>query len=716
LRPRREETPSHERGATPGTRLYHIVFTAVILGLGACTDDVPKETITALSQIQAPTARPDWATPNAHVLTPPTRPADSRPKAEIIRGTPPTYHSRASGSAGVGQEKGDYTLNFENADIREVIKAVLGDTLQLDYTIDPAVQGTLTVHTGRGLARAAVLPAFEEALRLANVALVPRGHGYEAVPLQDAARRSGIAGESGYAPGFHVVLYPVKYISATEVQRVLEPVTQPGTIVRVDPARNLIVLAGTEGQLRNLVDTISIFDVDWLKSQSFGLFPLKFAPAKGVAAELSQVIGSDSPLAGIVKIQPVERLNAILVVSSQSAYIEEMGDWIDRFDRSIQKPTPGLYVYHVQNGTAAELAAVLAKAIMPGAGRATAPAAGNEAGGTDRPQAPEDQAAGAPRTSLQPSSAAPSAAAGAAAGSPFSDVQITADEANNALIILAHPESYKVIEAALQQLDTAPLQVLLEAAVAEVTLTNDLQYGVQFFVQDGQISVLRAATDAASLGLSPGGLSFLFSRGTNIRAVLDLLSTITDVRVVSSPEILVLNNRTASLQVGDEVPIATSSAVSTQTTGAPQVNTIQLRDTGVILKVTPRVNQGGLVLLEVSQEVSASVPTTTSGIDSPTIQERRVTSSVAVQDGQTIALGGLISDNRTISRTGIPVLGGIPIVGALFSDNENSYSRTELLVLITPHVIRDQKRAEEVTEELQGKLRLVRGIDIPKPR
>jgi len=196
--------------------------------------------------------------------------------------------------------------------------------------------------------------------------------------------------------------------------------------------------------------------------------------------------------------------------------------------------------------------------------------------------------------------------------------------------------------------------------------------------------------------------------------VLDLLSTVTTVKVLSSPEVMVLNNHAATLDVGDQVPIATSSAISVQAGSAPLVSTFQMQDTGVILKVTPRVNQGGLVLMDIDQEVSASVPTTSSSIQSPTIQQRKVTSSIAVQDGQTVALGGLISDTRTDSHTGIPWLGDVPVVGALFSTTSNDVDRTELLVLITPHVIRDQKTAQDVTDELRSKLPLMRSLD-PKP-
>jgi general secretion pathway protein D len=284
-------------------------------------------------------------------------------------------------------------------------------------------------------------------------------------------------------------------------------------------------------------------------------------------------------------------------------------------------------------------------------------------------------------------------------------VNITADETNNALVILATPKEYNSILAALHQLDMPPLQVFLEAAIAEVTLTNELKYGVQYFYQPtntNQFTLSDGATGAISAAFP--GFSYMFSNGSNIKVILDALSTVTHVEVVSSPDLLVLNNQTATLQVGDQVPIATAQAVSVETPDAPLVNSIQYQNTGVILKVTPRVNRGGVVMMDVSQEVSSVTNTTSSSIDSPTIQQRKINSTVEVQDGETVALGGLITDSRTKTKNGIPYLQEVPVIGALFRDTDNSSTRTELIVLITPHVVDDVQKARAITDELRHKL------------
>jgi general secretion pathway protein D len=285
------------------------------------------------------------------------------------------------------------------------------------------------------------------------------------------------------------------------------------------------------------------------------------------------------------------------------------------------------------------------------------------------------------------------------------NIGITADETNNALVVLATPQQYASVAAALKELDSTPLQVYLEAAIAEVTLSNDMKFGVQYFYEPGGGHQI-VLTDSASTNITPilPGFSYMFSRASNIKIILNTLSNLTHVEVVSAPQVMVINNQTAKLQVGDRVPIATAESVSTITSTPQIVNSIEYEDTGVILKVTPRVNRGGLVLMDISQEVSQVVSTTTSTLNSPTIQQRKINSSVAIQDGETVALGGLISDKKEKDKSGIPFLEEIPILGNLFATNTYNKSRTELMVLITPHVIQRTDDARAVTAELRRKI------------
>jgi general secretion pathway protein D len=618
-------------------------------------------------------------------------------RATVVHGQRSFAGAPPPAAAAVGGA-GTYVLNFDNADIHDVAKAVLGDMLQVGYAIAPSVQGNISLHTATPLPRDAVLPAFEDALALAGAALVPNGGGYDIVPQQGAARTSGRRAD-GQA-GYRVEIVPLRYVSATDMQHLIEPLVSQGTIVQVDAQRNLLVLGGSSTELARAVQTIGLFDVDWLRSQSFGLFPLQYSQARAVATDLQAMVAG-GPMASLVRIVPIDHLNAILVVSSRAAYVDELRGWVEKFDRGRDTAAPRVFVYHVQHGRASDIAAVLSRALGPRNGGGAAP----ETGGL-----PDTGAAPAP----PPAGANPLLGGltqgGAANDLPLGDVRITADETNNALLIVTTGEKYRLVEQALQQLDAVPLQVMLEACVAEVHLTNQLQYGLQYYFRNGNFSLLRSAVVPASLAADTGGLSLVFSQGNSIQAVLDLIASLTKVTVISAPRVMVVNNRTASIEVGDQVPIATSTAVGVITANAPVVNTIQLLDTGIILRVTPRVGAGGLVLLDINQEVSSVVPTTSSSINSPTIQQRKITSSIAVQDGQTLAIGGLISDTRTKTRSGIPYLMDLPYVGPLFSLRNDQVDRTELIVLITPRVVQDEHEADAVTEELREKLPMIRDL------
>jgi general secretion pathway protein D len=421
------------------------------------------------------------------------------------------------------------------------------------------------------------------------------------------------------------------------------------------------------------------------------------------------------------------------VVSSQPAYLEQAELWVQRLDRTSNTDEPQIYVYPVQNSRAANLAEVLSgifgaqaatvsgtSLLAPGQ-EATQLQSDFELGTTAEQTSPEEGTATGARPRLgqpAPTVAAPLSPRASPFGSQGTtfgqeeeegqpETRIIADDSTNSLVIRALPADYRKIRDAIERLDTLPLQVLIEATVAEVTLTNDLRYGVEWFFRSGDFEATfsQLPTNAPVVGTFPG-FSALFSNA-DVRVVLSALEQVSDVNVISSPQLLVLDNQTARLQVGDQVPITVQQATPITGDVNTIVNSIELRDTGVILTVTPRVNAGGLVILEIQQEVSNVVraeTVTQSELATPTISQRLVSSTVAVQSGQTIALGGLITDNRNRSRSGVPILSSIPIIGVLFSTRNNANARTELLVLLTPRVIDSAARAQAVTDELRRRL------------
>lgn len=662
------------------------------------------------------TVRPAYQTAGPIVDRP-----GSHLRSQILPGTGVLVGDRPPPVATDAQ--GDVTLNFTNAELRDVAKAVLGDILGLTYAVDPAAQGQLTIETARPIPRDQVLPTFEVSLRAANLVLIREGTLYTVMPQTDVQHQPGLVGvaEAGY--GTEAVA--LRFVSADQLKKLLEPLVPNGAIAQADQARNILFIVGSAADRRNLRDLITQFDVDWLRGVSFALFVPRWTDSRNLVEQLTQLLDAEGvPTAGTIRFVPIQQLNGILAISSRPAYLERVRSLLDMLDAEAQGARRRLFVYHVQNGRARDLAKVLAAAFGAdegGAARAAAPQTaplGLATGGGQGFDTPGAAAEG----SLPPPPGPPTIDGRAGEGGGLTldlggaegAIKVTADETTNALVVYATPPQYDVVADALRRLDVLPLQVLIESAITEVTLNDQLRYGVQWSFSTGN-SRFNLSEGKTSLPAQVfPGFSYLLTNGDTITAVLNALSEITSINVISSPQLLVLNNQTASLQVGDQVPIASQSAVSTQNPDSPIVNSIEYRDTGVILKVTPRVNDTGVVLLDIAQEVSNVVETTTSDLDSPTIQQRRVASSVAIQDGQTIALGGLITENRRGGKSGVPVLKDLPLIGNLFGTTEHSRDRTELLILLTPHVVRNAADARRITDELREKIRGVEPLPLPR--
>lgn len=669
----------------------------------------------------------------------------------------PSPRSRASVASGAG---GAVTLNVVDGNLREVVRLVLEDTLGVNYIIDPGIQGTITLQTTRPVPPDELLPMLDAVLRLNGAALVEASGLYKIVPI-DQALTSGIAPDiepitGAGAPGFTVRIVPLEFVGTAEMANVLGPFTPPGGSVQAVPERNLLVISGGGDQVQTLADLVSIFDVDWLRGRSIGLFPLTNADPIRLLPELEAIFGTEegAPLADVVRFLPVERLNAMLVITSRPDYLQRVEGWIERLDQAGEGDTEQVYVYPVQNGRAEALADVLSQLfdiqtsaaggtdlLAPGLdpidiGSTTSGLGGSSFGGSSTGSGGSDLSAdtGAGTGSSGSStglSGTQSRLGGGASGAAFGTsspggasfgssslggagglsegvgTRIIADTTTNSLVIRATPGEFRRIEDALRQLDILPLQVLIEATIAEVSLQDDLQFGVNFFFQTGDLGLnFTSGTVAGASPVFPG-FNAIFDSDTGTRVVLNALDRVTDVNIVSAPQVLVLDNQTAELQVGDEVPILTQTATSTTDPDAPLVSTVEQRQTGVLLSVTPRVNSSGLVILEVLQEVSTATSTDSSNIDSPTISTRRLASTISVQSGETVALGGLIQETDSRTRDGVPFFSRIPLLGSLFRRQATDLDRTELLILLTPQVIRDPNEARSATAELRRRLRAV---------
>ena len=659
------------------------------------------------------------ATPATEVVTPQppsTEQTPTLPPREpiIVEGTGKLVGTPGSQRTTVPPAGEGYQLSFVDTEISSVVASVIGDGLGLPYVVDPQVKGTMTLQAARPLARDEVLPALEAALSVYGAALINVGGVYQVVAIKDAPRRvGGLRGPGQGGVGFAVQIVPLRFASATDMEKVLRPFAPDGGILRIDEGRNLLMLAGSGRELAVMKDVVATFDVDWLSGMSFALYPVEYVDAKTITDELTAIFADPrSPIGTVVRLVPLSRLNSVMVVTHEPSYLKQVQEWIKRLDIGATTPGRRIYVYDVQNGKADDLAESLSRILsinyeassFEPESRSLRPSSTQGSGGGSYRSSMQSNGATQPE-SVEQSRPPP---VGNGSGGEPGELKIVPNTENNALLIYATPNEFSVIETALRRLDVTPIQVLIEASLAEVSLTDDLRYGVQWAFQGGDGPVVLSEASNGSVNQRFPGFSYLFTGRTDIRAVLSALETVTNVNVLSSPKLLVLNNREAELQIGDQVPIITQSAVSTVDNDSPIVNSVQLRDTGVILRITPRVNRSGLVLLDIAQEISDVVPTTTSNIDSPTIQQRRIASSVAVRNGETIALGGLIRDSKTRGRSGVPIASKIPLIGGLFGSTSNNNRRTELIVLITPRVVRSQQESEDLMDELHEQFRGLR--------
>jgi general secretion pathway protein D len=648
-----------------------------------------------------------------------------------------------------------YDLNFENTPIVTVAKVVLGDILNTGYVVDPRVQGTVSLVSVRPVPKSDIVFVLESALRLSGVVLVRDSAGYRLTPLADAIGAGRVdSAASSPEPGYGVSVVPLQYVSAQTILKLLDSfATKPGS-VRADATRNLLLIQGTGEERSAAVETVMSFDVDFMRGQSVGIFPISNGTPAPIIAELEKIMdSSESGLGqGVVKFQAVSRLNAILVISRKPALLKTAATWIRRLDRADTERT-SVRVYRVKYGDARQIARVLTD-MFGGASSASPDSADNQLA----PGSGSTSTSGADRLSLSANSSSPAGgfgsrsqgiAAGAAASTfgqpqpqPVADpissstpdsrskpllqgVRITADVVNNSLLIYADQSSYRIIEATLQQVDQPQLQVAIDATIAEVTLNNTLSYGVQSFITSKNLGLkpdtgsivntqsfpLPSSPTASAAGVVTNalinraipGFNFLIGSEAQPSLILDALNTVTSVKVLSNPSLVVINNQVATLQVGDVVPVSTGSA-TVLTANNTVVNTIDYRNTGIILRVSPRINVNGNVRLDVEQEISNVSPQTASSL-TPTVSERRVKSSISVASGQTVLLAGLISEQQNGTRSGIPLLNEIPGLGDAFSSQTKRGTRTELIIFIRPQIIRNGTDASNVAEELRSKLR-----------
>jgi general secretion pathway protein D len=715
--------------------------------------------------------------------------ADTDPPPVQTPGAAPSDSVNAGGAAlggtpapGVTNTTAGIEINFENANIQTVAKTLIADTLGLNFAVDTRVQGTVTLASAAPIPRKDLLAVFESVLRMSNAGLVRDKNLIRIVPLPETAGSGKVTMLGSGDAGFGVTIVPLRYVSATTVSKTAENfMARPGAI-RVDQARNVILVQGTSAERQTAIDMISTFDVEWLHDQSVGIYPLKSTSAETLIKELERVFdsGENGLGQGAIKFQPISRMNAVLAVARSPKMIERVTQWVQRLDRSDAGGTT-VRVYHLKNGSAQRLAKVLNDIFVGrgGAGAAGDTAASQIAPGQNASQSRLDSlntgssfqqqgssgSSGSSSTTTTTNSSSsnsgglsrptqggdfdsfggdkdggPDGGGGGGGGGAlprgvFTNVRITANPADNSLVVYSTQDDYRVIERSIRELDRPQMQVAIDATIAEVTLTDQFQFGIQSFLTSKNLGLgtdkgsglstptataggtttatdpttgIQTVVQQAFLQRVLPGYNLLLGHEAQPTVILNALSQLTDVKVLSAPSLVVMDNQPALLQVGNEIPLSTGSA-NVLTTSNTIVNTIERRNIGVILKVWPRVRANGAIQLEIEQEISnVANPNDTANALTPTLTQRRVRSTVAIQSGQTVLLGGLISEQSNDTKTGVPGLRDIKYLGDLLGNTSKNKQRQEIIIFVRPRLIRNSVDAESVAEEFRDRLETMR--------
>lgn len=578
-------------------------------------------------------------------------------------------------------EAGERTvsLNLVDVTIAEAAAAILGELLKENYVLDPGVTGTVNIRSTQPISRTTAIEVFELALKQNGAALIRRGDTFAIVPLSGDLSIGASVGRE-VPIGYSLRVVPLQNIGAQEMATILQPFAGAG-IVGIDAQRNIIVLAGTSADQRAWQETIDSFDVAWLANRSVGIFPIRGRSAQSIVEGLNLLVETDEAFEPLVVFEVIPENNSILAVAKTPNALEDVSVWIKRLTEEGLNDAQ-IYSYDMKYARASDIAPTLASIL------------GIEVettGGVADPAAEEVVAEEMLDVSLDASSG------------DLNATRIVASETTNTLLIHATHAEYQRVLGMLHRLDVPPRQVLVEATIIEVSLNDELRYGVQYFLEDGDNTFgLTQSTTGTGISAEVPGFSAILG-GATPDVIISALDDVTEVNVVSSPNLMIMNNESARLVVGDQIPVSIRTAQDAGDADDVFVSTVEFRDTGVIFEVTPRINSSGSVTLDINQEVS-TVGETDASTGNPIISQRTISSSVAVDSGETIALGGLFETRKTRGSAGIPGLSRSPVFGGLFGRKSSTKGQTELLVLITPRIVNNTMDARRVTKSLRERV------------
>jgi len=625
---------------------------------------------------------------------------------------------------------GQYSLNFENTDIKEIVRAVLNDALKVNYTVSGDLAGSVTLSSAGGVDRATLLNTLESTLGSFGFAMVKTGAGYRIEPAGSSAGTVDVGRRT--TPGYGFSVIPLRYMSSANMLELVSGFVAQAEGLRISKLGNAIIVRGSGAQRAEAVKVVSSFDSDFMENQSVAIFRLVQARPEDVVPELERIFGAKGE-SDLIQFRAVARVRGIMAISKNPALIRRAQTWVRRLDQQDADTGQNVVVYKAKYRKAVELARVMNNLFGNRSGSQRNPQRrAAESQNAEQLSTPQDDAAAA--GAVEPSAPEDSRIASAFGDSPTesdgleagpnvvdltegqnaasSPISISADPSNNSVVIYGESERIAEVIATLKRLDASPVQVAINVIIAEVRLTNELKFGVQYYLSskrlglgedNGSISLVGQATRL--LQTQVPGLNFVIGANSNPDVIISALDVIGDVEVLSTPSVVVLDNQTATLQVGDQVPITTRQSQSIEDGTAPIINQVEFKDTGIILNVTPRISNDDNVTMQIEQEISS----VTNGANTltPTISKRRVKSEISVDDQQTVLLGGLISESTDNGRNGVPGLSRMKILGNLFSTKTKKGNRSELIVLIRPSIIRDAQDATNVADELRSQMYVI---------
>jgi general secretion pathway protein D len=595
-----------------------------------------------------------------------------------------------------------YTFAFQNAEIAQVVQEVLGQAGQ-PYVLDPAVSGKITFRIEQRLTRDQLLAALEAVLGANNVAMVRNGDQLMITPQAKAKSTAVIrrSAEGLRGAGYEIVAVPLGYAQPSEVARALEAIAAADTVLYSNDKLGLLLLGGSGQELKSALDTLKVFDQSAFQDAKIRWFELRQAQASTVASEIERIV-QGAGLVGVTVV-PLKRLNGLIIFGRSPDALGEIGKWVDRLDTPGRDMSSTLYVYRPQFASAEALARTLGGVLGAGNGQPLPQAA---------PTAPVS-----PGRDVQGSAGAAPAPAMASMGTGTGEdeARVGLDRESNTLLVFASPSKWVQVQRILGEIDRPQRQIMIEASIVEVTLGKTFEFGVDWNVFSGNLQIGSVNNGEGDVQPTFPGLSVSYFNN-DIEAALRALGSRTAIEVISRPKIIAVDNRAARLQVGDQVPVVTQRAQNTGAGDAPVINSIDYRSTGVILNVTPRIVGDSRLVLDVSQEVSSVGRTRTSGIDSPTIQQRRFESTLVLENGATVALGGLISSTQSDGDSGVPWLKDVPAVGSLFKSQTRDRTRSELIVLLSARILDDKASVDRAMGDLaRDMLELQRRGLLPTP-